>query len=351
MNKPAVTFLLPGDNRSGGVRVTAVMGNLLMERGYSVRIAHPAPWRRLWAEPSSLIARSLIPNRGWLHTFNGPISLYSDVNRVRFAPGEIVIAVGTYMIADLQNLRAPGIVKVRYNHGFPAQLTPAYRAAWSLPIPTITVSPTLVPQLEWLSGQKVRAVIPNGIDPTQYFPVPGVMRDAIGTIFSLHPNKAPEDIVRILQRVGEVMPEVPRVVFGMDKRPDELADCHYERAPSIEHVRALYSRSMVWLLASHTEGLPGPVLEAMACGTPVVSTDNDGSRTVIHDGDNGFIVPKGDVAAFIDRIERIRTNGTLRARLVRGGFATVARYSWRSAADRMEVFLNTLVKRPARAAS
>jgi glycosyltransferase involved in cell wall biosynthesis len=351
MNKPAVTFLLPGDNRSGGVRVTAVMGNLLLERGYVVRIAHPAPWRRLWSDPRSFLPPVLIQNHGWLHIFKGPITPYSDLNRIHFAPGEIVIAVGTYMIADLQKLRTPHIVKVRYNHGFPAQMTPAYRAAWSLPLPTITVSPTLVPQLEWLSGQTVRAVIPNGIDPSQYFPVPGVTRDAIGTIFSQHPNKAPHDIVQLLQRARELMPDVPRVVFGMDKRPDELAGCHYERAPSIAHVRELYSRAMVWLLASHTEGLPGPVLEAMACGAAVVSTDNDGSRAVIHDGENGFIVPKGDVAAFMERIQRIRSNRALRARLVGGGFATVARFSWQSAADRMDAFLQTLAPQPARVAS
>ena len=41
MKKGAVTFLLPGNNRSGGVRVTALMGNLLLERGYQVRIVHP----------------------------------------------------------------------------------------------------------------------------------------------------------------------------------------------------------------------------------------------------------------------------------------------------------------------
>jgi glycosyltransferase involved in cell wall biosynthesis len=351
MNKPAVTFLLPGDNRSGGVRVTAVMGNLLLERGYVVRIAHPDLWRRLWSDPRSMLPPSLIQNRGWLHIFKGQIIPYSDINRIRFTPGEIVIAVGTYMIADLHNLRAPHIFKVRYNHGFPSQMTPAYRAAWSLPFPTITVSPTLVPQLEWLSGQKVQAVIPNGIDPTQYFPVPGVTRDAIGTIFSLHPNKAPEDIVRLMQRARELMPDVPRVVFGMDKRPDEMADCHYERAPSIAHVRTLYSRAMVWLLASHTEGLPGPVLEAMACGAAVVSTDNDGSRAVIHDGENGFIVPKGDVTAFMNRIERLRTDSVLRARLVRGGSVTVAQFTWQSAADRMDAFLKTLVAQPARVAS
>jgi glycosyltransferase involved in cell wall biosynthesis len=342
MSFPSITFLLPGDNRSGGVRVTAVMGNLLMARGYSVRIAHPAVWQRWWEQPARLLAFQPAAHRGWLHTFKGPVVTYTDINRLGFAPGEIVIGVGTYMIADLHNLRARDIVKVRYNHGFPARMTAAYRAAWSLPIPTITVSPTLVPQLEALSGQKVRAVIPNGIDPAEYYPVAAEPRNAIGTIFSLHPNKAPADIVRLLQRVGAAFPDVPRLVFSTERRPPELAGCHYERAPSIERVRELYSRSMIWLLASHTEGLPGPVLEAMACGAVVISTDNAGSLAVIKDGRNGLIVPCGNFDAFLDRIQSVRDSEALRTCLTRGGFETVARFTWPRAADRMEAFLSTL---------
>lgn len=342
MSTAPVTFLLPGDNRSGGVRVTAMMGNLLLARGHVVRIAHPARWRQWWTNPSSLLAPLQAPHRGWLQTFAGPVTPYSDLNRLRFAPGEIVIAVGTYMIPELHSLRAPQVVKVRYNHGFPARMTAAYRAAWSLPIPTITVSPTLVPELERLSGRKVRAVIPNGIDPGQYFPVPGVPRDAIGTIFSLHPNKAPLDIVRLLERIGEVLPDTPRVVFSTERRPRELNGCMYERAPSIARVRELYSRAMIWLLASHTEGLPGPVLEAMACGAVVISTDNDGSLAVIEDGRNGLIVRRGDIAGFLDRIQRVRSDAALRARLTRGGFETVSRFTWEAAADRMEKFLSSI---------
>ena len=336
---PSITFLLPGDNRSGGVRVTAVMGNLLLARGYSVRVAHPAVWHRWWEEPTRLLTLLPSAHEGWLHTFKGPMVAYSDVNRLSFAPGEIVIGVGTYMIPDLHSLRARDIVKVRYNHGFPARMTAAYRAAWSLPIPTITVSPTLVPQLEALSGQKVRAVIPNGIDPAEYYPVDSGPRDAIGTIFSLHPNKAPADIVRLLQRVGAVFPDVPRVVFSTERRPPELAGCHYERAPSIARVRELYSRAMIWLLASQTEGLPGPVLEAMACGAVVISTDNAGSLAVIKDRRNGLIVPRGDCEAFIESIQKVRDSEALRTRLTRGGFDTVARFTWPCAADRMEAFL------------
>ena len=208
---------------------------------------------------------------------------------------------------------------------------------------TITVSSTLVSELERLSGEKVRIVVPNGIDTSQYYPTPAVKRDSIGAIFSLHPNKAPQDVIRLFRRVGEVFPKVPRLVFSTERRPRGLVDCRYERYPPIERVRELYSKSLVWLLASHTEGLPGPVLEAMACGAVVISTDNDGSLELIKDGINGMVVPKGDIEGFLRRIRVVLSDDCLRELLVQGGFDTVRKFTWAAAGDRMEKFLDSVV--------
>ena len=336
-----ITFVLPGDNLSGGVRVTAIMARLLLARGYNVRIVHPTRWRQIWSDPSG-ITDHLKPPGGWLRTFPGNVETYANINRLTFRSGEIVIGVGTYTIGDLQRIRSRDVIKVRYNHGLPARMTAKARAAWSLPLPTITVSPTLVPQLEALSGLPVQAVIPNGIDLAEYYPVPGTPRDAIGTIFSLHPNKAPDDIIRLLDGVRTTFPDVPRLVFSTEPRPSALTSCHYERTPSVTRVRELYSRSIAWLLASHNEGLPAPMLEAMACGAVAISTDNDGSLAVIRDGVNGLIVPRGDITAFLDRIHRVRNDAKLRERLTRGGYETVARFTWEKAVTRMQAFLDTL---------
>jgi glycosyltransferase involved in cell wall biosynthesis len=356
MKKAVVTFVLPGNNWSGGVRVTVLMGNLLLNRGHRVRIILP----RTGCFPSgtlSLLAsrlKQVFPVRydsGWLQSFAGTIEPYRDINEIEFEPGEIVIGVGTYVVPELQKLRAECVTKVRYNHGFPATMTEEYEAAWSIRMPTITVSNTLAPRLERLAGEPVRAVIPNGIDPTQYFPVAGVKRDAIGTIFSLHPNKAPRDIVRLVNHVAATFPEVPRLIFSTERRPRDLGDCSYERCPPIERVREIYSQSLVWLLASHTEGLPGPVLEAMACGAVVISTDNEGSLEVIQDGMNGLIVPKGDFDAFVEKIRLVLRNETLRKSLVHGGFETVKRFGWANATDRMEEFLDDVLREKDRKAA
>src|SRR5258707_211651 len=349
MKKAVVTFMLPGNNWSGGVRVTVLMGNLLFNRGHRVRIVHPKVEFSPVGNLRSMARRMklMLPGRlesGWLQPFAGTIELYSEINEFEFKRREIVIGVRTFMVPHLQELRAEHVTKVRYNHGFPAEMTEDYRAAWSVRMPTITVSNTLVPRLEKLTGEAVRAVIPNGIDPAQYYPVAGAKRDAIGTIFSLHPNKAPQDIIRLVNRVAEAFPEVQRLVFSTERRPRNLSDCGYERCPSIARVREIYSQSLVWLLASHTEGLPGPVLEAMACGAVVISTDNDGSLEVIKDGVNGLIVPKGDFDTFVETIRLVLCDETLRNNLAQGGFETVESFTWVNAADRMEEFLDGVLR-------
>jgi glycosyltransferase involved in cell wall biosynthesis len=68
--------------------------------------------------------------------------------------------------------------------------------------------------------------------------------------------------------------------------------------------------------ASRAEGLPGAIIQSMACGTPVVSTDCDfGPREVIRDGRDGFLVPVGDAAALAARTLQLVEDVPLRDRM------------------------------------
>lgn len=341
-----VTFVLDGDGRSGGVRVTVLMGNLLLERGIDVRIACPHP---------KLISREKLANimgyvlgrrpstevQGWFHLFKGEMETFGTLDELAYETKEIVIAVGTFTIRHMQRLNQ-SIIKVRFNHGFPYRMTPAFVEAWSLRMPTITVSKTLVPKLEEMSGEKVLAVVPNGISLDEYFVENKLERDGIGVAYSSHPNKAPQDIVRIMQRMHERWPNIPCYAFGTEARPAALAHCQYVRLPSVAQARELYNRSRVWLLPSYTEGLPGVLLEAMACGCVAISSDNDGSKEIIRDRQNGRLVPCGNVGSFVDSIAEIWPDSVLQTLLVKGAAATVRDYSWSKAADTMEAFLRNI---------
>ena len=65
------------------------------------------------------------------------------------------------------------------------------------------------------------------------------------------------------------------------------------------------------------DGLPTVLLEAMALGTPCVSTDVTGIPEILHDGETGLMVPQHDAMALADALERLLADGALRARLAR----------------------------------
>jgi sugar transferase (PEP-CTERM/EpsH1 system associated) len=84
----------------------------------------------------------------------------------------------------------------------------------------------------------------------------------------------------------------------------------------------------VFVLPSHAEGISNTILEAMASGLPVIATDVGGNRELVADGETGFLVPPGDVAAMADRLVRYRDDQALRSRHARAARARAeARFS------------------------
>ncbi len=79
--------------------------------------------------------------------------------------------------------------------------------------------------------------------------------------------------------------------------------CHH--VSSVPHVllNEYYSQGSVFVFPSLMEGFGLVILEAMACGIPVITTPNTGGLDIIDEGVDGFIVPIRDVEALKDRIQ------------------------------------------------
>ncbi len=76
-----------------------------------------------------------------------------------------------------------------------------------------------------------------------------------------------------------------------------------------------YQAADVYIHAAREDNFPNTVLEALACGTPVVATAVGGIPEQIDDGVTGFLVPKGDSQAMAQRVTELLTNNELRLRM------------------------------------
>lgn len=137
---------------------------------------------------------------------------------------------------------------------------------------------------------------------------------------------AAEGVTLVLAGDGELRGAVESLAaeLGIDDRVRVLG--------YVEDMGAWYAAFDAFLLTSLNEGAPVVAIEALAASVPVVATDAGGTRTVVDDGETGFIVPVGDVAALADRVARLRDDPELRVRL---GRAAAERMRERFSTDRM----------------
>jgi len=99
---------------------------------------------------------------------------------------------------------------------------------------------------------------------------------------------------------------------------------------------ALYNAHDIFVFPSLMEGMPLTILEAMATGMPVVTTNSSGMCDVVEDGFNGLIVPTADAEELADAIERLCRSGEMRSSLGLNGQQTMRRYTWCRITQKLE---------------
>ena len=130
----------------------------------------------------------------------------------------------------------------------------------------------------------------------------------------------------LLDYVLPIMPKYPDwklILVGQGEWKDALQkridDAHFSHQiqlhPPTKDIKAYYMQSSVYVMTSRYEGFPMVLLEARACGLPVVSVDcPSGPADIIHKED-GILVPMGDADAFRNALEELLQNQLLRETL------------------------------------
>jgi glycosyltransferase involved in cell wall biosynthesis len=105
--------------------------------------------------------------------------------------------------------------------------------------------------------------------------------------------------------------------------PQEIAE--WGRRPGVEllgqvaDIREVWKAAQIAVLPSRREGLPKSLLEAAACGRPIVATDVPGCREIARQGLNALLVPPDDAETLADAIGRLAQDAPLRARFGAAG--------------------------------
>jgi alpha-1,3-rhamnosyl/mannosyltransferase len=159
---------------------------------------------------------------------------------------------------------------------------------------------------------------------------------------TLEPRKNVGILVEACERLWSKRADLPDLVLagGAGWKTSALFD-RIERSPFRKRIhmpgyatravaRDLYQAAEVFAYPSLAEGFGLPVLEAMACGVPVVASTAEALREVA--GDAALFADPGDPAAFARAIERVSEDAATRARLRAAGLAQAAMFSWEACA-------------------
>ena len=107
-----------------------------------------------------------------------------------------------------------------------------------------------------------------------------------------------------------------------------------------------YAGSSMLVMSSHYEGFPMVMIEAMACGLPVVSFDYKcGPRDIIQDGQNGLIVTDGDIQGLADAMMRLMNDESLRKQMSERAKKVVDIYSEKTVMKQWTELFESLVKK------
>jgi glycosyltransferase involved in cell wall biosynthesis len=157
-----------------------------------------------------------------------------------------------------------------------------------------------------------------------------------------------KDYRTLLGALAQLAPEIALVVAGTviagrTDFPETVARLGVERRVRMlgyvpeRDLPGLYGGAAVFVYPSFYEGFGFPVLEAMACGTPVVCADATSLPEVV--GDAGLLVHPGDIDAMAAALLRILGEPDLRASLAERALQRAAQFSWRTAAQQtLEVY-------------
>jgi glycosyltransferase involved in cell wall biosynthesis len=258
----------------------------------------------------------------------GPSDFRMQLRRIRFRRGleraSRVIAVSEATKRDVESFLGAPSQRIRrvYNAPDPGFLTPGAPAGSEAQLRTMERYQIDYPYLLYAGNIRRHKNIPRLVEAF------AVVRDQLAS----HPVY--KDLRLVI--IGDTISQFPAVRQAVIKSRVEHAVRFLGFVP-FETLRCFYEFAAAFVFPSRHEGFGLPPLEAMACGTPVVTSNVSSLPEVV--GDAAVLVNPENVFDIARGIRDVLLDEGLRAELVRRGRAQAARFSWeRTARQMLEIY-------------
>ncbi len=206
------------------------------------------------------------------------------------------------------------------------------------------VAPSHYLQEAFLGVRGDLGLLPNAVELELY---PKAVRTAPAAklmwLRSFHSMYNPEMAIRVLGLVRRSRPEAHLTMVGMDRGDGSRQACERlaEELGLREQVRftgvvpkrevgRLLAEGDIFLNTTNVDNTPVSVIEAMACGLCVVSTNAGGVPYLVRNGEDGLLTDVKDVEAMAGQVLRLLEDGELSSRISRGAMEKASGFSWES---------------------
>lgn len=198
-------------------------------------------------------------------------------------------------------------------------------------------------------------VIGNGVDEKVFTPIKNKV-DEKYILYSgrLDYRKGLFDLIESSKIICQVHPEISFVLTGkgiliekLKKRVNESGlkkNFNFVGFVSREKLIQLYQQATIYVLPSHYEGLPTVLLEAMACGCPIVATSVSGNLDVLTQGHDGILVPPKSPDKIAEAVLKLLDDEKMRNTLGINARNTIEnRFTWSIISKKFLHFYNSLI--------
>ncbi|MEG4403405.1 glycosyltransferase family 4 protein [Microcoleus sp. MON2_D5] len=355
-----ITFVLPTLSLTGGIRVISIFAELLRKRGHSVfviSLPHPQPSMRQQV-------KSLLRGRGWISPPENEPSFFDNlgvehkiIDRYRPVEDKDVpdadVVVATWWetaewVAKLSPSKGAKAYFIQHHEIFDYLPQGRVEATWMLPMHKITISEWLVELARTKYGDRQVSLAPPTVDTKQFYACPRNKQSVptVGLMYSTVYWKGTDIALKAFSLAAEKIPNLRLVAFGTEAPSSELplpANAEYVIQPAQDKIKDYYSKCDAWLLASRSEGFGLPIIEAMACRTPVISTPAGAAPEILSGGTGILVRPEDpqEMAKAIEFICQLR-NSKWQA-MSEAAYAKVNNYTWEDATDHFEAALKVAI--------